>query len=190
MRVLLRHNIFVLKHSPSCFQRRLFSILVWEHYSWVLVKTCRLYKYFCFSSSYMHYWFVFIFSSNAVVLSGEDSGKNDDGENFMKKYQSLISPLIFFAFVCASIFLTPQEQKQVFVFNSFSPYIGYYKYHCFSVPRYSFSAWDKFCCQRLFWSKLVCFGYSGFHCISLNSFFVNQYVLRQAVEKIFHHCSL
>nr|GEU43193.1 ATP-dependent zinc metalloprotease FTSH 10, mitochondrial-like [Tanacetum cinerariifolium] len=44
---------------------------------------------------------------------GEDSGKNDDGENFMKQYQNLISPLIFFAFVCASIFLTPQEQKQI-----------------------------------------------------------------------------
>ncbi|KAM0009863.1 putative peptidase M41, AAA+ ATPase domain, ATPase, AAA-type, core, peptidase, FtsH [Helianthus debilis subsp. tardiflorus] len=42
-----------------------------------------------------------------------DSGKNDDGENFMKNYQSLISPLMFFAFVLSTIFLTPQEQQQI-----------------------------------------------------------------------------
>ncbi|KAK9057778.1 hypothetical protein SSX86_022616 [Deinandra increscens subsp. villosa] len=42
-----------------------------------------------------------------------ESGKNDDGENFMKNYQSIISPLMFFAFVLSTIFLTPQEQKQI-----------------------------------------------------------------------------
>ncbi|KAI3830284.1 hypothetical protein L1987_04422 [Smallanthus sonchifolius] len=42
-----------------------------------------------------------------------DSGKSDDGENFMKSYQSLISPLMFFAFVLSTIFLTPQEEKQI-----------------------------------------------------------------------------
>ncbi|KAJ0621671.1 putative peptidase M41, AAA+ ATPase domain, ATPase, AAA-type, core, peptidase, FtsH [Helianthus annuus] len=42
-----------------------------------------------------------------------DSGKNDDGDNFMKNYQSLISPLMFFAFVLSTIFLTPQEQQQI-----------------------------------------------------------------------------
>ncbi|CAH1418578.1 unnamed protein product [Lactuca virosa] len=44
---------------------------------------------------------------------GEDSGKSDNRENLMKQYQSLISPLMFFAFVLSSIFLTPQEQKQI-----------------------------------------------------------------------------
>ncbi|KAL4587320.1 hypothetical protein LXL04_000189 [Taraxacum kok-saghyz] len=42
-----------------------------------------------------------------------DSGKNDNRENLMKQYQTLISPLMFFAFVLSSIFLTPQEQKQI-----------------------------------------------------------------------------
>lgn len=44
---------------------------------------------------------------------GEDSSKSDNRENLMKQYQSLISPLMFFAFVLSSIFLTPQEQKQI-----------------------------------------------------------------------------
>ncbi|KAD3338654.1 hypothetical protein E3N88_34175 [Mikania micrantha] len=42
-----------------------------------------------------------------------ESGKNDDGDKFMKNYQSLISPLMFFAFVLSTIFLTPQEQNQI-----------------------------------------------------------------------------
>ncbi|XP_071691456.1 ATP-dependent zinc metalloprotease FTSH 8, mitochondrial-like [Rutidosis leptorrhynchoides] len=41
-----------------------------------------------------------------------DSGKNDDGDKF-KKYQNIISPLLFFAFVLSTIFTNPQEQKQI-----------------------------------------------------------------------------
>ncbi|KAJ0791767.1 putative peptidase M41, FtsH extracellular [Helianthus annuus] len=63
-----------------------------------------------------------------------DSGKNDDGDNFMKNYQSLISPLMFFAFVLSTIFLTPQEQQQVLVLATFQ---HTYKYH---TPNCEFSS--------------------------------------------------
>lgn len=60
-----------------------------------------------------------LLTSSNMVSVGEDSSKSDNRENLMKQYQSLISPLMFFAFVLSSIFLTPQEQKQVLFLTTF-----------------------------------------------------------------------
>jgi hypothetical protein len=68
-----------------------------------------------------HLWSYVVHISYISPGGSNTGGDHGNGqENLTKQFQSLITPLLFIAFIFSSILLSPHDQKQVRLFSTIS----------------------------------------------------------------------